>query len=100
MKWHKAKEQHIQKRDCAKKKTAKTKDGQSQLHIDNLFVPSTNVPAKEGNNEQEAKDEDKAENEINDDSNDHDDGDDNDKDDDDKECELCKLLKNFKIYGW
>ena len=91
MKEHKAKEQHIQKRNGAEKKRKKEKpeDGQSQLRIDNLFVPSTNIPAEETNDEEE-----------DDDSSDHDDndGDDNyeDDDDDDGEWELCKLPN--KIY--
>ena len=98
MKGYKAKEQHIQKRDGAKKKKTKPKDGQSEFHIDNLSVPSTNVQDKEGNNEEEAKDEDEADNEIDDELNDHDDGEDNDKDDEEEECKLCKLLKHFNIY--
>ena len=104
LKEHKVKEQHIQKKDGAKKKKkGKPKDGQSQLRIDNLFVPSANVQAKETNIEEEANDEDEADDEIDDDSNDHgDDGDDNAEDDDDDdndgECESCKLLKLFESY--
>ena len=91
LKEHKAKEQHIQKRDgVKKKKKGKPKDGESQLRIDNLFVPFTNVQAKEANNEEEANDEEEADNEIDDDSNGHDDGDDNDEDDDRDNGE-CKL---------